>query len=175
MITYNVFSLGDYKFRRLNLIAACIFLLLDVFIHIAGISHLWKGFLDVHVVIHFFLLIGLVSAALSKEKIDDERSQMIRYATFKLTLSMLVCIGAVIVYMLSFFKIQEIPLLPVLYFFELSMVFYLLFTFIAFRRNPGWIFKEPTSPKVYFRLMLVIYISITVLLIFIAIISGIIK
>jgi len=171
MENYNVFCLGDYKYRRINLIAALIFLLFDVLIYLLNITHLWNGFLNVHVVLHFFLLIALVSAVLSKEKIDDELTQRIRYAAYKLTLSILVCVGAVIVYLLSFLEIPGIPLLPVMYFLESVLVFYLLFSFYATRYSPRWIFKEPTSPKCYTRLMIAVYISITVLLIVIAIMS----
>jgi len=168
---YNVFCLGDYKFRRINLIGAASFLLADIIIHVFRLSHLWNGFLNVHIVLHFFLVLGLVSAVLSKEKIDDELAQKIRYASFKLTLGILVCIGAVIVYLLSFLKVTSIPLLPVIYFFEATLVLNLLLTYYGIRFSPAWILKEPTSPKSYTRLMIAVYTMIAIMLILLAIIN----
>ena len=71
MGNYNVFCLGDYKFRRLNLIASGFFLLCDIVIRVFNLSFLWKGYLPVHIILHFFLIIGLLPAVLSKEKTDD--------------------------------------------------------------------------------------------------------
>ena len=171
MDNFNVFCLGDYKFKRINLVGSAFFLMIDIIIHIFNLGYLWKDFVNVHIILHFFLILGLVSAVLSKEKIDDELAQKIRYASYKLTLSLLVCIGALIVYFLTFLKITSIPLLPVLYFFEATLVFNLLLTYLGIRFSPAWILKEPTSPKSYTQAMITIYIMIVILLIVVAIIN----
>jgi hypothetical protein len=72
MNDFNVFSLGDYKFRKLNLTVAPVILGVDILIRIFHLSYLWKGVLNVHVLLHFFFLIALISVVMSKEKTDDE-------------------------------------------------------------------------------------------------------
>jgi hypothetical protein len=169
MNDFNVFSLGNYRFRRMNLIVAPIILGIDLMIRLLHISYFWQHFFNVHIVLHLFLLIALISAVLSKEKTDDEVAQRIRYAAFKLTLSVFVMLAGLSVYVLNFLHIANVQLLPILYFLESSMVFYLILTYYSFRKTPSWIFKEPTSPQHYSTVMITIYIMILVLIAFVAV------
>ncbi len=167
---FNLLSLGDYKFRRTNLITAPIILLLDILIYILDLSHLWP-FGNIHVLLHFLFLLALTSAAFSKDKIDDERIQKIRYTAFKLTLYYTFLVGGFIIYVLSLlFKENTITTLFILYFLESAILLNLILTFIGIKFDPLWMYKEPTSPKEYTKSMVTIYVSFVILLVISAII-----
>ena len=161
---FNIFALGDYKYRRINLIGAAAFLVFDIIISLLHIDVEKMGHFNFHLVLHYFVVIGLVAANLSKEKIDDERSKEIRYVSFKLAFSFMILLAGIAIYFMGFLGKVQIPTIYIMYFAEVILALTLALNWFGMRYNPKWLFREPTSPKQYNTLMIVVYIMMFVLL-----------
>ena len=143
----NLFSLSDFRSRKMNLIAVLVLILTDIFIYLFGSDLKIQTDTNIHLVVHSFIIISLTAIVLSKEKIDDERSRLIRYSVFKLVFSVLVLGGVVSIFIISFLGIKDIPLLYIYYFFELIIVLTLCLKWYGMRKSPEWLYKESTSSE----------------------------
>ena len=169
--SYNLFALGNYKFKVLNLAFASVFFLMDLLVYLFNLDRFFTSRLDIHVYLHFMVLVSLVSVVASRQKIDDELSQKIRYAVNKVTINLMVGIAAVILNVMTVFGNASIPIIGVFYFLEGILIFNILFTWYGIRYNPVWLFREPTSPSSYNRMMLRLYIAIIICLLVILVLS----
>lgn len=83
--------------------------------------------------------------AFSKEKIDDERVQAIRYFSLKLTFGFLLIISVV-----TYLSVISIDLLNALI---LSLIVYLITFHLANRFNPEFVFKEEVNNSKTFNMV----------------------
>ena len=131
MIFSDLSSLGNSNTKKIGLVVAFAFLIVEVAIKI-------KGIVDEKVInpIHLFFLMSLFWAVFSKEKIDDERLRAIRYFTFK-TVTQLFII-AVALDLIQNYRIEPI------YFATGTLVGYLIIYYFCVLVNPEFIFVERT-------------------------------
>lgn len=135
-------SLGGFNTKKLGLIIAFAFLIVEVVIIIRGV-------VDDNIIMpaNVFLLLFLCFAVFSKEKIDDERLMAIRYFSFKKTMELFPL--AVIVDYVRGGNIAPI------YFAIGTLMGYLFIYYFCLFFNPDFIFKEKTNEK-YSNLTLVL-------------------
>jgi hypothetical protein len=74
----NLSSFGNSNTKKFGLIFSLAFLIVELAIVFKGVAD--EGIIKIT---HLFFLLSLFWAVFSKEKIDDERFQAIRYFTFK--------------------------------------------------------------------------------------------
>lgn len=128
----NSSSLGGFNTKKLGLVVASAFLIVEVVIKI-------KGVVDENIIMpaNIFLLLFLSFAVFSKEKIDDERLMAIRYFSFKKTMQ-LIPIAAIVDYT------NRGNIAPI-YFAIGTLTGYLIIYYYCRLFNPGFIFKEKTN------------------------------
>jgi cation transport ATPase len=169
--SYNLFALGNYRFRILNLIFAAVFLAIDILTYLLRLDQYFTSRLNIHVYLNFMVLVSLVAVVSSRQKNDYEMAQKIRYAINKVTINFMVSLAALAIYFLSIFSIMTISVIYILYYMEFMLLLNILFSWLGTRYAPSWLFREPTSPETYNRMMLRLYVAIIVCLIVILIIS----
>lgn len=125
-------SLGDFNTKKIGLITAFAWLVVELVIQIRGVVD--KPMIGVA---NIMFLSGLLMAVFSKEKIDDERFLAIRYFSFKTTM-LLFTITVVAVYS---FKYNVEPI----YYAIGTLIGYLMIYYFCVLFNPGFIFKEKTT------------------------------
>ena len=128
----NLSSLNENYVKRIGLIFASIFIVMEIVAHITGVIEK----LDVQN-INIYLLLSLSLAAFSKEKIDDERLKAIRYFSLKLTFNLLI-VSLAINYLLK-------SNIETIYIAISSLIIYLIVFNLANHFNPEFIFKEETK------------------------------
>lgn len=124
-------GLGNYHTKKLGLIVASVYLILEVILKIRGVAdeQLLK-------MVHLFFLLSLFWAVFSKEKRDDERLQAIRYFTFKITLQLFVMAAAIDL-------IRGYGIAPI-YFATGSLTVYLIIYYFCIIVDPKFIYRERT-------------------------------
>lgn len=143
-------SLGDSSTKKLGLIVSFAWLVVELAIRIRGV-------IDQHVIapINIMFLLSLFWAVFSKEKVDDERLQAIRYFSFKTTMQLF----PIAVVTLVIFKYNIEPLNYAIG----VLIGYLMIYYLCVFFNPEFIFKEKTRKPlkngflVYFAIILIGY------------------
>ena len=128
----NLSSLNKYSVKRIGFFFAFFFILLEILALKAGtIDESNFRLLNV------YILGSLLLVAFSKEKVDDERSQKIRYFSLKFTFKFLLA-SITSNYLLNY-NIETI------YVAIFSLIIYLVVFNLANYYNPEFIFKEETK------------------------------
>lgn len=136
MKSINWNGLYANKFKKAGLIFAMLFIFIDIIERISGMDDI--------VIIGpiYFTILSLVIAIFSKEKLEDERIQVIRYFALKQTFSIVILS---VLLTIAFTRIAHssftyysiiVPMLCYFPIFELANYY-----------NPDFIFKERTSEK----------------------------
>jgi hypothetical protein len=151
MKTSNLSSLNQPYVKRIGLLFAGIFIVMEIFAKLTGAIEK----IDLTLV-NLYILVALSMAAFSKEKTDDERHQIIRYFSFKLTVRIIIA-GLAIIYVMKY-NVETI------YIAIASLLTYLLIFHLADYFNPNFIFKEETKKnpniiKMFVGIMIIIGIS----------------
>lgn len=133
MKSLNWNGLFANKFKSIGLIFAAIFIIAEAVGRFSGMDD--KTSINLTV---YFIIYSLHLAIFSKEKIEDERVQIIRYFALKQTFSILILVILMTNISHSNFSYYSIIASMLCYFpiFELANYF-----------NPDWIFKERTAKK----------------------------
>ena len=137
MKSLNWNGLYANKFKKIGLIFTAIFIILDIIGKVSGMddSTIFIGPV-------YILILSLMIAIFSKEKIEDERIQVIRYFALKQTFSIVI---VTVLFSIPLTKIFHsnfsyyciiVPMLCYFPIFELANYY-----------NPNFIFKEQTSNK----------------------------
>jgi len=122
-------SLGDFYSKKIGLIIAFSWLVVEIVLRIRGIVD--KPMVGVA---HIMFSTGLLMAVFSKEKIDDERFLAIRYFSFKTTM-LLFILTVVAVYSFKY------DIEPIVYAIG-TLIGYLMIYYFCVLFNPNFIFKE---------------------------------
>jgi len=124
-------SLGDFYSKKMGLIMAAAWLVVEVVLRIHGVVD--KPMIGAT---NIMFLGGLIMAVFSKEKTDDERFLAIRYFSFKTTMLLFVL---TIVALYSFkYNVESI------YYAIGTLIGYLIIYYFCVFFNPDFIFKENT-------------------------------
>ena len=142
MKTSNLSSLNQHYVKRIGVLFASVFIIMELIAKLTGAIEK----IDISLV-NLYILVALSLAAFSKEKTDDERDQIIRYFSLKLSLRILIA-GLAIVYVLKY-NVETI------YIGISSLIIYLLIFHLADYFNPSFIFKEETKNNPNFIKMIV--------------------
>lgn len=130
----NLSALKEHSVKRTGIIFAGIFIVLEIVAKVTGAIEQ----MDVSLV-NLFTMSALFMAAFSKDKVDDERSQTIRYFSIKVTFKCLLI--AILINYIYKLNIESI------YIANLSLIAYLIIYHLANYYNPEFIFKEGTRRK----------------------------
>lgn len=124
-------SLGDFYSKKMGLIIAFAWLVVEIVLRIRGVVD--KPMIGAT---NIMFLTGLIMAVFSKEKIDDERFLAIRYFSFKTTM-LLFTITVVAVYSFKY-NVESI------YYAIGILIGYLMIYYFCALFNPDFMFKENT-------------------------------
>jgi len=124
-------SLGDFYSKKLGLIMAFAWLVVEIVLRIHGVVD--KPMIGAT---NIMFLSGLIMAVFSKEKTDDERFLAIRYFSFKTT--MLIFILTVVAVYSFKYNVESI------YYAIGTLIVYLMIYYFCVFFNPDFIFKENT-------------------------------
>ena len=147
-------SLFSYRVKRFTLAFAIGLFLLDLIVRQFQ-NELINSYTN-HILIQYGVLISLLTAALSKDKIDDELSVRVRYGILKNTFSFIVVIFGIAALLLSRTSITSIKTLTIVYGLEAMLVIHLIFYHLGVRYHPKWLLREDTAPKRFNKMMIVI-------------------
>lgn len=128
----NLSALNAYSAKRLGILFASIFIVIEIVAKITGTLET----IDIHLM-NLYIVGALSLAVFSKEKIDDERTQIIRYFAVKTSFKLLI-LGLAALYVL---KIN----IELIYIAISSLILYLIIFYLSNYFNPGFIFKEETK------------------------------
>ncbi|MGD2035686.1 MAG: hypothetical protein PVF73_11550 [Bacteroidales bacterium] len=162
-------ALFDYRVKRVALILACIAFVADMVIRQTGNEVI--NIYDHHILLHYGVLISLLSAVLSKDKVDDELSMKVRYGIFKNTFSFIVVMFGIVALLMSRSLVKSLSTLTIMYCLEGMMVVHLIFYYFGVRYHPKWLLSEETAPRHYNRMMITFLISFLVLVLVIIFLS----
>ena len=124
-------SLGDFYSKKMGLIIAFAWLIVEIVLRMHGVVD--KPMIGAT---NIMFLAGLMMAVFSKEKIDDERFLAIRYFSFKTTM-LLFILTVVAVYSFKY-NVESI------YYAIGMMIGYLIIYYFCVLFNPDFMFKENT-------------------------------
>jgi len=127
----NLSSFGNYNTKKLGLFFSFAFLIVELAIAVEGVVNE-----SIVTLTNLFFLMSLFWAVFSKEKIDDERFQAIRYFTFK-------TITQLFVFAVVFDLIKNYRIAPI-YFAIGTLSGYLVIYYFCVIVNPEFIYKEKT-------------------------------
>jgi hypothetical protein len=142
MKTSNLSSLNEHYVKRIGVLFATIFIFMELIAKLTGAIEK----IDI-MLVNLYIIVALFMAAFSKEKTDDERYQIVRYFSLKLTFRILI-VGLAIAYVLKY-NVETI------YVAISSLIIYLLVFQLADYFNPNFIFKEETNKNPNFIKMIV--------------------
>ena len=131
----NLSALNQPYAKKIGILLASIFIILEIVAKITGT--LEAGDQASITIINVFILLALSMAVYSKEKTDDERTQIIRYFSLKTSFQLL--IGAILINHWNDSIVEPI------YIAIASLIIYLLIFHLSNYFNPGFIFKEKTK------------------------------
>ncbi len=162
-------ALFDYRVKRFTLVSACLVFAIDMIIHQFG-----NEFLNLHkyhVLFQYLVLLSLMCAVGSKDKIDDELSKEVRYGIFKTTFSVVIALFGILAVILSSSSITSLNTLTIMYCLEGIMVVHLILYYFGIRYHPQWLLKEETAPK-EFNMLMVGFVIVFFFLILLVIYLG---
>lgn len=164
-------TLYDFKMKKFGIIIAAIMLIVDLAsyllpdFHFTHYSH--------HILFHYMVLLGLIMAISSKDKVDDELSRQIRYSIFKNTLIGSVTLIGVSALVGSVFGLEKISTLLVIYYFEVVLVLHLVLYHLGHRYTPKWLLREETTSKRFTQTTIRLMVALLVTVLFLIIITVI--
>lgn len=144
-------SLYDYRVKKHALIAAIVFFTVDKIIYLFG------GYVTIHnhhILFNYLTVISLLTAANSKDKIDDERSMLIRYSVLKSSFGFFVIVFGIIALLSNIFHVESLSMLTILYCIQGLLAFHIMLVYLGNKYNPSWLFKEKTAPDNYNKMMI---------------------
>jgi len=150
----NLSALDQHYVKRIGIIFASIFILLEIIAKLTGTIEK----IDMHF-FNLYILLSLTMIAFSKEKTDDERTQIIRYFSLKMSFRLLIA-GLATINFLKF-KIESI------YIAISSLILYLIIFYLTNYFNPDFVFKEETKNNkggVKFIVAIMIFIGLGLLI-----------
>ena len=147
-------SLNAHYVKRIGLIFASLFIALEIVAKLTGVI---EG-IDLRLY-NLYILVSLLSAVFSKEKVDDERSKIIRYFSLKSTFKLLI-------FSIAINYCYELKLESI-YIAISSLIVYLIIYYLASYFNPEFIFKEEILKYRYgikFYVGIMIFLGISLLI-----------
>ncbi|MBE9468115.1 MAG: hypothetical protein IMY72_07325 [Bacteroidetes bacterium] len=124
--------MNKHYVKRIGLFFASFFIVLE------SVAALTGTIADIDFkLVNLYILVSLSLVAFSKEKVDDERSQKIRYFSLKFTFNLLI-LGLALIYLLEL-NFETI------YIAISSLIIYLVVFNLSNYFNPEFIFKEETK------------------------------
>ncbi|MBN2395760.1 MAG: hypothetical protein JXC36_04765 [Candidatus Atribacteria bacterium] len=138
-------ALFDFRVRKHALIQTVVFFILDKLIlytklgNLSIINNFYSNF------INYMVCLGLLIAIGCRDKIDDERSMVIRYNVFKSSFGLFVIVFGFIA--ISPTIITSLSIRTILYCIQGILVLHLVGIFLANRYNPEWLLKESKAPE----------------------------
>jgi hypothetical protein len=165
----NLTSLFSYQVKIQALIQAAIIVVLDKVIYLAGGVYINSRFY--HIFFNYLVVLALLTAVNSKNKIDDERSMFVRYSILKSTFGLFVVLFGIIALLSDMLEIDSLSMLTILYCIESLLVFHLIAVFLANKYNPAWLFKENTAPKNYNQMMIGLFYGFYFILLILIVMS----
>lgn len=173
----NIFtSMFDFRVKKFGIITAVTMLVLDLGSYLFPRFSL--NYYDHHILFHYLILLSLIMIVTSKDRIDDELAQRLRYTAFKVCLTFSSVLAGIAALILSVFDIDKIGTLTVLYYFEGTLLIYLLFYYLGYRYAPKWMLSEITAPerlnRLAIRYMIILMVCVALILVFtmVAILTG---
>lgn len=139
-------SLADHRFRFFGLLISIVAVILLVTLHMLNYQY-EEGWHDrIFIINHFIIVFGLYMIMFSKETIDDERVQRIRYSLLKVNYTLTIC-GILCYISVTTLDKVEFSIYIVFYIIEVVLIVYQLLFRYCLAVNPDWIFKETTRSK----------------------------
>lgn len=166
-------TLYEHRIKKLGIITAAIMLVLDLLTYTIPCFHFIHY--DHHILLHYMIVLSLILAITSKDKVDDELSRTIRYSIFKNTLTFSVVFIGIATLILSTFGIEKISTLIILYFLEAMLVLHLVLYHLGLRYSPKWLLTEDTAPEHYNKLAIRFMVVMIVVVFFLLILTAIIE
>lgn len=145
-------SLYDYKVKKHALIAAAIFFIIDKIIYL--LESYYEYIFIHHIFLNYLVVFSLLMAASSKDKVDDERSLLIRYSVLKQSLSLFVLVFGIIAMFSNIFHVESLSMLTILYCIQGLLAVHIVLVYLGNKYNPSWLFKEKTAPDNYNKMMI---------------------
>jgi hypothetical protein len=150
----NLSALNQHYVKRIGIIFASIFIIMEIVAKLTGTIEQ----IDLRLV-NLYIMLALFMAAFSKDKVDDERSKIIRYFTLKVTFRYL--LAAIATNYILELNIESI------YIAISFLIIYLIIFQVANYYNPEFIFKEETKQnKRFVKLIVIIMIFIGIAFLF---------
>ncbi len=139
-------SLADQKFRVLGLAITIISIVLHIILQLFDYEYEVGWYDRIFIINHFIIVFGLFIIMYSKETLDDERVQRIRYILLRMNYALTV-IGIMVYMIITSLDRVEFSIYVILYIIEVVLIFYQILFRYCLARDPGWIFKERTARK----------------------------
>jgi hypothetical protein len=155
-------SLVNPLFKKLGLAITAVGLLLLITLLVWSPELDEPGYIDkVLYPLHLIIIFGLMMLTFSKEKIDDERVQKIRYFVTKFCFRFLIILLPTY---LIITNLDRVPfsVYPIFYIIEgILILFQILFRF-GLNRNPKKMFSEPTKGNTGF---VILFIALLIMIV----------
>ena len=165
-------SLFSYRVKRFAMIAAVLAFTVDMILMQVE-NKLINDYLN-HVFLQYGVLISLLTAVLSKDKVDDELSMQVRYGILKNTLSIIVVMFGIIALFLSRTSVTSISTLTIMFCLEALLVIHLVLYYLGIRYHPKWLLSENTAPK-HFNTMTVVMLIFYLVMVAVIILLGLLE
>jgi hypothetical protein len=153
-------SLFNYRVKRFAILFAIFVFILDM------ILHQFQNQLNVHehhILLQYIVMLALMTAISSKDKIDDELSKEVRYGIYKHSFSIAIAMFGILALFLSTQSITTLNTLTIMYCLQGTMVIHLILYYFGVKYHPEWLLNEKTAPKDYNNLMVGALIGIFVM------------
>lgn len=152
-------SLFNYRVKRFALLLGTAVFIADMIIH--QFSNHVLNIHEHHIMLQYLVMLSLIVAISSKDKIDDELSKEVRYGIYKQTFAIAMAVFGILALFLSTEDITTINTLTVMYCLQGIMVVHLVLYYFGVKYHPEWLLNEKTAPKHYNRMMVGMLIGIT--------------
>ena len=178
-VNYLLHLLQIIKIKIMNSLVNPLFKKWGLFVTILGIFllltiRIWSpqfdeaGYIDkVMFPFHFIIIFGLMMLTFSKEKIDDEGIQKIRYFTTKFSFRLVIILIPAYLMVTNLDRVS-FSVYPIFYIIEGVLIFYQVVFRIGLKMNPKIMYSEATGKNTGFIILL-----ICILILIFTIISGI--
>lgn len=151
-------SLFNYRVKRFAILWAIFIFILDMILHQVNNQQLNTH--ENHIMLQYVVMLALITAISSKDKIDDELSKEVRYGIYKQTFGIAIAMFGILAYILSIECITTVNTLTIMYCLQAIMVVHLVLYYFGVKFHPEWLLKEKTATKEYNRTMIGVLIFI---------------
>ena len=138
-------ALFDYRVKRFTILFAIFIFILDFILQY--IDNQSINTFEHHIMFHYLIILSLMGAVGSKDKIDDELSKEVRYGILKTTFSVAIVMFGILALILSGQSITTLSTLTIMYCLEGIMVVHLILYYFGVKYHPKWLLNEKTAPK----------------------------